>query len=308
MASRTLAYVLGGGGARGALQAGALRALWEAGYRPDFAVGTSIGALNAACLGLYGADEAGLAALEQAWRDAAQADLLPANYLWLTIRTLFGRGGGHLEERMRAFLIEHGLTPELRFADLPGIPIYLVAADLNSGRPVLYGDDPNQRVMEGVLASCALPPWVHPLNVGDRLLVDGGAVSNLPIEAALARGAGEIIALDISEPAGTLPNDSTFGPWINKLSNTINQRQLDLELALAAALNVPVRRLWLRFHQPVPVWDFSHTEELIAAGYAQARAEIATWQAAQPSRLRNLRSRLSRLNVWSGGRPRFHAR
>jgi len=42
---RTLAFALGGG-ARGALQAGALRALLEAGIRPDLLAGTSIGAVN----------------------------------------------------------------------------------------------------------------------------------------------------------------------------------------------------------------------------------------------------------------------
>src|SRR5215470_7554943 len=44
------AFVLSGGGARGALQAGALRALLEAGIRPDVVVGTSIGAWNGALL------------------------------------------------------------------------------------------------------------------------------------------------------------------------------------------------------------------------------------------------------------------
>jgi NTE family protein len=58
-----LAFVLGGGGARGALQVGALRALLEAGYRPDLLIGTSIGAINAAGLALWGVDLAGVDAL-----------------------------------------------------------------------------------------------------------------------------------------------------------------------------------------------------------------------------------------------------
>jgi predicted acylesterase/phospholipase RssA len=39
----------------------------------------------------------------------------------------------------------------------------VVAADLNTGRIVLYDTDPQQSVLEGVLASNALPPWVCPL-------------------------------------------------------------------------------------------------------------------------------------------------
>jgi len=305
MAKRKLAFVLGGGGARGALQVGALRALLEAGYQPDFLVGTSIGAVNAAFLSLHGVSPAVLDALAAAWRDAAEADLLPANYLWLTVRALFGRGGAHLEERLRTFLIAHGLTPELRFGELQGRPIYLVAADLKGGRPLVYGDDPAQSVMQGVLASAALPPWMHPLERDGHLLVDGGMVSNLPIESALDRGATEIVALDIAEPRGLPGEFAAFGSWLYQLINTVQRRQLDLELALAAALDVSVRHVWLRSEHPVAMWDFDHTDELLMAGYALARAEIAGWRPAQPPRLESLRSRLARLNVWSGRKPQL---
>ena len=44
----TTAFVLGGGGLLGAHEVGMLRALAEAGIRPDLVVGTSIGALNGA--------------------------------------------------------------------------------------------------------------------------------------------------------------------------------------------------------------------------------------------------------------------
>src|SRR5581483_9737063 len=43
-----VAYVLGGGGLLGAHEVGMLRALGEAGIRPDLVVGTSIGAINGA--------------------------------------------------------------------------------------------------------------------------------------------------------------------------------------------------------------------------------------------------------------------
>ena len=47
MKRRKLAFALGGGGARGALQAGALRALLEAGIEPDLLAGTSTGGIIA---------------------------------------------------------------------------------------------------------------------------------------------------------------------------------------------------------------------------------------------------------------------
>ena len=137
-------------------------------------------------MGLY---TAALTALEDAWRDAAAADLLPSRYVWLTVRTLFGRGGAHREEQMRAFLTDHGLTPDLRFGDLHGVPTRLVAADLNGFRPAIFGAAADDLVQDGVLASGALPPWMHPLERNGRLLLDGGMVSSVPIEPALNAGA-----------------------------------------------------------------------------------------------------------------------
>ena len=75
-AKKTMAFVLGGGGARGAFQVGALRALLEAGITADLLVGTSIGAVNAAAMALWGNDLTAVFALELAYGRAAEAELL----------------------------------------------------------------------------------------------------------------------------------------------------------------------------------------------------------------------------------------
>ncbi len=291
MAKDKIAFVLGGGGSRGALQVGALRALLEADICPDVVVGTSIGALNAAFLGLHGFTAETIDMLSAAWRDAALADLLPANYVWLTVRTLFGRGGGHMENRILPFLDSHGIGPDVHFGDLRGVPVRLVAADLNRSQQRVYGADPADRVLDGVLASAALPPWIHPLAQHDHLLLDGGFVSNVPIEAALAESPSRVIVLDISDSRSSFGVEAPgFGAWFDKLGNTIMQRQLDLELALAAARKVPTHHLRLQFAHIVAIWDFEHTEELMAAGYALAKVEIADWK---PKRRFTMRRRLT---------------
>lgn len=272
---RPLAIVLGGGGARGALQVGALQALLEHGVQPDILVGTSIGAVNASYLAVHGVNLESLKGLEQAWHEAAQANLLPANYLWLTVRVLFDRVGWRSDHRMRDFFVAHGLTPELTFAQIQTVRLILVAADLNSGSTVLYGEDPNQSILEGLQASTALPPWVHPLDQDGRSLIDGGVVSTLPIEPALQQGAQEIIALDLMDPRlGGAVTTPSFGPFIAKLINTVERRQLELEMALAAARKVPIWHIRLQGEKSVPVWDFSQTTELIERGYQLTRAEI----------------------------------
>jgi len=278
---RPLAFVLSGGGARGALQVGALRALLEAGIQPDLLVGTSIGAANAAYLATHGFTQAGLESLMAAWHEAAAANLVSANALWLTMQFLLNRAGRRLDHRLRDFFIAHGITPDLRFGDL-GVRLILVAADLNAGRPILYGADPRQSVLEGLLASTALPPWLYPLEKDGQLLIDGGVVSNLPIEPALAQGAREIIALDLADPRETPIEGHGFGPFLGKLMNIIEQRQRAMEIALARAQKVPVRHIALYSDVPVAIWDFQDVDERSARGYAITRQAIALWQSERP--------------------------
>jgi len=275
---KKLAFVLSGGGARGALQVGAIRALLEAGYRPDVLTGTSIGAANSALLALRGVNENGLQALDQAWLEAASLELLPSNYLWLTVRSLFNRPISEPAHRLREFCISQGISPELKFGDLKGVSLRLVAVDLNSGQRIMYGNNPNDSVLEGILASTALPPWVTPYTKNGQLLIDGGVISNLPIEAALAEQVSEIIALDISDWRDVPTESQGFGPFLGKLIATIQNRQVELELALAVSCDVPVRYIHLLGERHVPIWDFSQWQELMAHGYTQTNLEIAKWK------------------------------
>lgn len=277
MERKCLAFVLSGGASRGALQVGALRALLEAGIQPDLLVGTSAGAINATFLAVHGFSPDSLDLLTLAWRDAAVADLLPINYLWLMVHTLFYRTAGVSYQRMREFLIGHGLSPDLRFGDIRPVRLILVAADLNSARYVLYGQEPDALVLEGVLCSAALPPWVPPMAKDRQLLMDGGAISNLPVEPALAMGATEIIALDLLDSRDALMQGNGFLPFIVKVMTMAQHRQAELELALAEARGVRVHHIALQGQSPVPIWNFTYWEDLVAQGYDLAREQIARW-------------------------------
>ncbi|MFU8773312.1 MAG: patatin-like phospholipase family protein, partial [Anaerolineales bacterium] len=194
-----LAFVLGGGGARGALQVGALRALFEAEIFPDMLVGTSAGGVNCTFLAMRGCSLLTVEQLALDWEKAAEADLLPSSYLWLTVRILFERRRTYPHNRMRDHFIAQGLSPQLRFKDLIGPELILVAADLKNHKCIFYGNDPDQFVLDGLCATTALPPWVDPIEKDSHLLIDGGLLSVLPVEPAIQHGASEIIALDICD-------------------------------------------------------------------------------------------------------------
>jgi NTE family protein len=254
------AFVLGGGGARGALQVGAVRALVGAGLQPDLVAGTSIGAVNGAYLAVRGFTPEAL--------DGLEGD----NYLWLTIRSLFNRPGLDILRRLRAFFVGQGLDPELRFGDLDGPRLILVSADLWAGRAVLHGTDRDELVLDAVLASTAVPPWVRPVDEGERLLMDGGAVSNLPIEPALSQGATEIVALDLSDPRPIGPGVGGFGPFLFQLMYTVQHRQTELEKQIAAARGVPVYHVPLQPAVPMALWEMERSVPLIERGY-----ELMQW-------------------------------
>lgn len=274
---KCLAFVLGGGGARGAMQVGALRALFEAGYKPDLLVGTSIGAVNAAGLALWGANLDGVTALERAYQAVAEAELMDSRLERLALRALSGRPNHHGSRQVREFVSAAGLSPDLRFGHIQNVRLGLVAVDLNSGQTLIYGEDPTQSVLDGLMASIAIPPWFAPVEKEDRFIIDGGAVSNLPIEPAVRLGATEIIALDLNDPASWLGNVRGSNQFADKLVFTVIQRQSYMETAFAEAQGVPVHCMALRSSPPAPIWDFSAYPDLIETGYETASRTISDW-------------------------------
>ena len=274
--TKKLAFVLSGGGSRGALQVGALYALLEEGLQPDFLIGASIGAVNASFLALNGFSKDSLDLLKAAWLNAETSDMLPANYLWLTVRAMFGRSSRDPSRRLKEFFIANGITNELQFGHLNELKLVIVSTDLNTGEPILHGKEPEDKVLDALLLSTALPPWFMPVRRQERYLMDGGVVSNLPVEPALKMGATEIVALDLTDSREMLGQGNRFSGFLDRLIYSVEKRQLDLELELAEARGIPMLYMDLTGETPVPIWDFQHTDELILQGYKIARRIIAS--------------------------------
>jgi NTE family protein len=142
---------------------------------------------------------------------------------------------------------------------------------------VIYGQDPSQSVLEGLLASFAAQPWFNPIEAEGRFIVDGGVLSNLPIESALTIGATEVVALDLHDPADMPANGGYLGQYLGKLVFAVIRRQVCLETALAEAQGVPVHNIGLRSTPPVPIWDFRSYRDLIQIGYEIACSAISGW-------------------------------
>lgn len=274
---RCLAFVLGGGGARGAMQVGALRALIEANIKPDLIVGTSIGAANAVGLALWGVDLAGIETLERTYQEITDMHLMDSRLVRFALRALSKHPNQQTTRRITEFFIEKGITPEFQFDQIPDIRLALIGADLDSGQPVIYGQYPGQSILAGLLASIALPPWFVPIEEDGHCIIDGGALCNLPIEPAVKLGATEIIALDLNDPDRMLGAKNPQDQYLEKLIFAIAQRQVCLETTLATFAGVPVHYVPLRSLPPVPIWDFRNHQELFKIGYETMRRKISDW-------------------------------
>jgi len=271
-----LAFVLSGGGPRGAMQVGALRALMEADIVPDILVGTSIGAVNSVYLARFGYSLETLDYIIDVWDSSARGNMAFGDFVQAVLRTLLpGINSNSYLEQARAFHSKHGITPNLRFKDLTGPELYIVTADISNHKITVFGEDPEDLVLESMLASVAIPPWMTPLEINGSLYLDGGAVSDVPIEPAIRHGATEIIALDLFNPPPPTASVKGITGLLDRVFATMENRHIELELELAALKGVTVHRWKLQYDQHIPMWDLSHTHNLIHVGYETAKAYLA---------------------------------
>nr|WP_290665725.1 patatin-like phospholipase family protein [Ardenticatena sp.] len=266
-----LAFVLSGGGNRGALQVGALQILLEAGIVPDMVVGTSVGAVNAAFLAVDPTPR-GAYRLADIWRRVRKDDLYPGTHLTALWNTIRGREGLFSNANWFAFLQKH--TPVKRFGHLR-IPAYVVATDLETGRQVVFGDNPDDPIVDALMASTALPPLHPPWVYEGRRLIDGGAVADLPVRVAIDRGATEIIALNLANPHTPGEQLRSLVGIVNRAVSVLVWRHVEADLEHAALLgNVRLRTIDLRVEMTLAPWDFSQTSRLIAEGREMTRRTL----------------------------------
>ena len=197
------AFVLGGGGVLGAYEVGMLRALSEAGIRPDVVVGTSVGAINGAFVAADPADAA--ARLGQLWQGDALRQAF-SETLWGRAARLL-RSGTHLHsiEPLRRMLDE--MLPAADFADLE-LPFHCVAASIERATARWFSSGP---VVPAVLASCAVPGLLPPVEVDGEHYFDGGLVHSIPVGRAVALGALDVYVLHVGRIES--PLEVPRRPW-----------------------------------------------------------------------------------------------
>jgi len=193
--------VLGGGGARGFAHIGVLQALDELGLAPYGIVGTSMGSVVGGMYLALGSAEA----VAERWRSAREKGLVPTvrpvspaaqaaateHPLLQAARRIRDRVVISLAVNRETMLdgdtlvraIEY-LVPDIEIGDLAR-PFVAVATDLETGAEVRLTEGP---LRNALLASSSIPGLFPAVEIGDRPLVDGAVVSEVPVPAGRALG------------------------------------------------------------------------------------------------------------------------
>ncbi|HEY8402364.1 MAG TPA: patatin-like phospholipase family protein [Cytophagaceae bacterium] len=158
-----IGLVMSGGGARGVAHLGAIKAFEERGLKPDIISGVSSGAIVGA---LYASG----------MKPEQVMELLVKTKIYRYIRPAFSKFGFlNIEKLLRIYQLH---LPIKTFEELY-LRLYISAADLREGKTVYFEEGD---LIKAILASTCLPVIFAPLEVDNRLLVDGGIMNNLPVE------------------------------------------------------------------------------------------------------------------------------
>jgi NTE family protein len=255
-----LAIVLGGGANLGAYEVGVIDALAQAGVQPDLLVGTSVGALNAAMWATYPGADVGQRLL-RLWLSADISKIFSSHGWWLQMI----RRSDHIlaADGLRS-LIVRGIAAGQHIEDT-AIPLAVVTTDFETGERVVLREG---SLLLALLASTAIPGLFHPIEMGGKMLVDGGLVANADLETAVEAGAAEALVVDVM---GRPPLSRAMTAWqaLDRTLMIASRRQTDLQLA-AERGRIHVNLLRPRLPWLLGLRDFSHTKELFDMGRTDA--------------------------------------
>jgi len=279
-----IGLVLSGGGALGAAHVGVLEVLEELQVPVDCVAGTSMGAIVG---GLYAAgyapSEMRSILLDIDWTDMLE-DRPPRRRLPfrrkvddLTFLSPFEMGFNRGRIQLPSALITGQKMDFLlqvltihtvglaTFDDLP-TPFRAVATDLETGDEVVFASGDLGRVLR---ASMAVPGVFSPVEIDDRVLVDGGLVNNLPVNRVREMGADIVIAVDVGEDLRTRDELQSLSRVAGQVVGMMVRSNVESQLAGVDFLINPDMNGF-------GSTDFQKTEQMMPIGSVATRELAAT--------------------------------
>lgn len=202
--------VFDGGGARGAYQIGAWKALVEVGVKVNAVAGTSVGALNGALVCMGDIEKA-----ESIWSEMTFSNVMDVDDQWMerlfnketTIREVLNEWWKYLKDGGIDVTPLRNLIHEVIDEDKIrrcGIEFCLLTFSLSEFRELDLGIDdiPNGLLEDFLLASAYLLGFKN-VNLHGKKYMDGGVINNVPLNSLVKRGYENIIEIRINGPGRT---------------------------------------------------------------------------------------------------------
>lgn len=284
LTGRATGVVLSGGGAKGFAHIGVLRALEENGVPVDLIGGTSMGSVVAAAYSMGTSPQELAAASRRLFRVHR-----PFREYTLPLVSLL-RG-----KRLDRLLAEQMGTT--RIEDL-WIGYFCVSADLTAAEMRVHTSG---SLATAVRSSIAIPGILAPVIDGDRLLVDGGVVNNLPGDVMRSVGSGTVILVDVAPKrdveieAGLSEIPSAWSLLLNRMRPRARRRKLPGILQIMArttmlssihGVNVVKDKADYYLRPPVErfgMLEFEALDEIVDVGYRYALDAIRGWSGFGPT-------------------------
>lgn len=222
---KVYAIALEGGGARGAYQVGAWRALEEAGLRYNAVSGTSVGAINGALMAMRDLHQA-----EQIWKDITFSQII--NVDDADMGRIMGGGFENLEQVKSAFqtikniVADRGLDVEPLRNMLAervdeekihssGVDLYLTTVSITDKKELeIDAKDLEPGQLKDMIMASAYHPAFKQTPLGGKSYADGGFYDLVPISALISRGHKNLIVMRLNsfgiERRVKIPEDVTI--------------------------------------------------------------------------------------------------
>lgn len=177
-----IGLALGSGGAKGLAHIGIIKALERGGIPIDCIAGSSIGALIG---GFYAA---GL--------DIKEIESIALNTNW---RTMFSMVDPRLKQGLIGgkkvdFFIQSHIGKK-KFEDCR-IPFAAIATDLRTGERIVFTEG---EMAPAIRASISIPMVFKPVEMGKKVLADGGLSNPVPVETVRNMGSDVVIAINLDK-------------------------------------------------------------------------------------------------------------
>jgi NTE family protein len=270
------ALVLSGAANYGAIQAGALEVLLKAGFKPSMTVGTSAGALNAIFIS-SDPTPGGARQLGRIWEEAGESSIGESG-MFTGLRRLIAQQDSLFKNQPLVDFLNANLPTNVEtfgeLANTHGVKAYAIAVCMETGELISFGDQDDDRLIDGAMTSTAIPPYYPPWKVANYRYVDGGVAAKLPIRAAIDRGATQIVAINVEGALNSIQDVRGLIGISGYAVSLMTDHQAKLEIDWAHRTGVALRVINIQTPSGVPFWDYSQAKTLYQLGHRVTQLDL----------------------------------